>query len=526
MTAARPTSALMIVLCAASSAAAQQALPVEVEIDGRAGTPSAEDIRGAIGRELGVEAVDGAVVPGTQAGVQVRVRDGVALVKFVASDGAAVSRSIELPADDGPATEAIALLAGNLGRRQADALLSELLAARRQVIVIEAEEPPSVPVLVPPPSEPGPPVESEAPATEKPPVPATEEPLPIRAQAPVPEQPLPALEPAPFYVSFVPGLSTDRGAEAERSHGLALGLPISAGGGLQGAAVAAVADVRLRRVDGVQVAGAAAVALGELRGAQVSGAFNLASGPLRGAQVTGGVNLAVAGELRGAQVSGAFNLASGRLRGVQATGGVNLALDRVSLQVAPVNVSERADVQLGVVNVAERADFQLGVVNVATEARVPIGLLNIVTDGRTDIEAWGETTGGVFAAVRHGGTVTHNLYGAGVIIRRDTRWVTLGFGVGGRIPLEIGAIDIDAMGWHLTESQHLTSGLSLLAQVRATLAIDIAPPLALIAGVVENTFLSNHEDAPDLAVGPSWGSTEGDVTLRSWLSLFAGVRVH
>lgn len=375
----------------AAEPAVASALEVELDV-ARAGL-DLEVVRQAIESELGVPVK---LVSGPSAAPTLVVRaDGRRRATAIAksASGARVERVIELPRDQGQATESLAWLAGNLARDEA----AELIAALR--VEPEPSEPPP-----PEPEEPAQPPPPPAPPAP-PPKPASSPPKPAAASSGKDARPEVDRRAAfdwrrSVNLSLAHPIALLPDAN-ERTLALELGLVYSELGGLRGAGFD-LAVLRVRgpvegaalsmvftqtgpvdgvamsvgatsseRVRGAQVAVGAVVTKDAVEGAQASVGASIAGGHVSGAQLSVGANVAN-GDVAGAQVTVGGNLARGTVRGAQLAVGLNLAGDVPGLQLGLVNIGKNVDgLQLGLINVADEVDgLSLGLVNVARGMRV------------------------------------------------------------------------------------------------------------------------------------------------------------
>lgn len=264
---------------------------------------------------------------------------------------------------------------------------------------------------------------------------------------------------------------------------------------------------------GAQVAGALAMSGGSV-GTQISGAGSFARGKA-GLQVAGAVS--VAGGNAATQISGALNIAGGTTH-TQISGAVNIARDVEGVQIGTLNIArEVSGVQVGVVNIGGGDDG------------ISLGLLNIVPGGRTDLEASLDSEGIGTVLLRHGSRRWHNVYGVGgqrinqdLVDGMDDVWMYgLGFGPSWRR----GAtnFDLEAMAWEVNYGKQHSDDISLLAQLRLSVAHDLGP-ITLVGGGAINTFISNDPRQPFLERQTAM-PTSDEVETKSWLSAFVGVRL-
>ena len=359
-------------------------------------------------------------------------------VSFRDDTGQAVERRVKLPFDRQRSLDTVALLAGNLARDEADALLAEMRARE------EALQAPPLP-----PAEEAPAVGPKAQPTQTP-TKALEESaarsdqvsVALPQQSPPKKPSLPAKKPLKeedFTVSFAGRLAYPGDLSGTLSHfelgfayselgaieGVAgtlfasniLGAgPDGAGKGAQlaglwahnegqfeGATGAALLATSTGRLRGAQLSAIAASSQGKLEGAQVAGLAGVVRGNTEGAQLSGIANLHM-GDLQGAQLAGGAAILRGDVLGVQGAGGVVSTIGNVEGaqlaalatfcsgevrggQAAAFNIAAQlTGAQVGVANLAAGGldGFQLGVVNVSAGDELSgaqMGLVNVAGRG-------------------------------------------------------------------------------------------------------------------------------------------------
>jgi hypothetical protein len=261
--------------------------------------------------------------------------------------------------------------------------------------------------------------------------------------------------------------------------------------------VVAAADGAAR----IQLAGVAAAARGDTN-IQGAGVASIA----RGANV---------------QVAGVASVASGTAN-IQIAGAVNVARRVEGLQIAPINVARRVDgVQIGVVNIGSADGFSFG-------------LINIVPGGRADLEATVDTGRLGTLLFRHGGRRWHNVYGIGghpvdeqrfgERDRSEDVWMYgLGFGPSWRAGSTV--FDLELIAWQINHGTAHYDGISLLGQLRLSIAYGLGP-FKLVAGGAINSHVSSDPQSPlmlERRVGEPPMSRE--VTVVTWPSAFFGLRI-
>jgi hypothetical protein len=454
-----------------------------------------ETVRTAVARELGVDVALGTEGDSGRGLIRVVVARRRATVSFAsraATDGAGgtVARTIDLPARPSTAVDMIALLAGNLVRDEASALVDELrkrAAARTEGAgsgdaAGEMHRDAAA-------NEDGADAAAEAPRTApaEMPVPAADEsPRPVRGIAEPPRAASPCerrIAPFPIGVDLVPFVGTSSVPSMRRAT-RAFGL--GAAGGLG-------ATTR-----GADVGGAASLLTSGLCGAQVGGALALTVGPVRGAQLAGALSLTV-GDVRG-------------------------------LQAAPVTVAtaDLFGVQVGVANIggARVRGAQVGLVNVAGEADVQVGLVSLQRHGQTFAEASVTDSALTTVAVVHGGRFVHNLYGVGARTGAAGARVALSLGIGVRfVDEERWTLDLDAISHGLARPDDLGTW-SQQAMLRASVGVRLSRRAAVFGGLTYNALIT--EDASERPQTPfplTQETSTGGTSVMLWPGIALGVRL-
>lgn len=472
-------------------------------------------------------------------------------VRVVGKRGETRERRLLLPDDASQWLQATVLLAGNLVRDEAAAIIAGLAPL--------APTPPATAEMSPPSQLSPPGAMNPADAVATPDAPTLELELGLAASVPMPPH---SSTHSPFSLGLVPPLSMDFGRIGKRSHDVSVDLLIGVSGGSRALSVSGLFDVERGDVQGLQLAGIAAMAPKHRAEAQVAGVWTYAHAATW--QLAGLMNIA---EQRvGWQIAGGSNLS--RRAGVQLAGGNNFAWTadvQISggmnasyvgspkfqlaglangtptargVQIAAFNVAERVEgLQLGAVNIAMKSTsgVQIGVVNIAArdDDGVAIGAINIVPGGRTEIEGAldSDQTGAII--LRHGSRKWHNIYGvagnrgtdATTSSEDDQIWM-YGIGMGHGIRQGAGQLDVELMTWHVGHGTSFSGQLSLLPQVRLTYAHRFAS-LAVIGGVLGNVYISDdgRERSTSFGRGSYLSRGDGDlVRVRIWPSAFLGLR--
>ncbi|HLV67168.1 MAG TPA: hypothetical protein VKY73_15210 [Polyangiaceae bacterium] len=384
-------------------------------------------LRGAIERELGLDVGSG---DGAKATLSITVEsENRATIRYQPATGAAITRTVDLPADRERAIDVIAWVAGNLVRDEASELL-RALAAQRAAPEPEAEAPASAP-------------EQSAPEP------------PTAAPSPEPEAASPAghedepLKPTPFNVAFISPLALYSDAE-HRSFAMNLGLFLySRVGAVNGLALEA-GVVRLERdLRGAALAGAAVTAGGAISGVVGSGALVHAD-VIDGIAVTGGA--VVGGSARGVVLSGAANVIR-ESTGAVVSGGANVSERAIGVHFSPVNVADTfTGAQLGVINVGGHVrGAQVGVINVASEIEgASVGLINIAGNGRIQPLLWSSSLTPLHASVKFVAGWAYSEVGVAYDPSDDE--YAIESGVGARLPVLAERLWLEP-GVHLIETE-------------------------------------------------------------------------
>lgn len=511
----------------------------------------ADQVKAAIEAELGATVVDDPTAADLGS-VSLRLDRAKRLtVSHRRPDGTLLVRVVKLPPLPADQLAVIAFVTGNLVRDQlADLAAPDAPTAAAPPAVVQAPTAVQAPAVVQAPAAVQAPGAVQDPAAVPAPA-AVQAPDVVQAAAvappPAPEAPEVTV---PLSIGIVPPLSTDRlFAPRTRVRG-ALNVVVGASSSIDGISISGAVDLSAN-VRGLQIGGAATLAR-DLRGSQLAGAIAVAHDGV-GLQIAGaatvardlrGIQLAGAGavarDVRGLQVAGAATLARD-LTGLQIAGGAAVAGQIDGAQVSSINVASTLHgLQLGAINVAGSAHgLQLGAINIASDSDgAQIGALNFVRNGRTDLDAWVETSGLGALALRHGGRYVHNVYAVGFTPDGgDTPILGLGLGTHHRLGGDGNAqsltsyfgrggavLDLDAMAW---QTHLFADGVGLLAQARATLAIDLGPVAAFVAAAYNVSIEDRGEDHPfKTTLARTIGEPMSSVDVALWPSLSAGVRGH
>ena len=298
---------------------------------------------------------------------------------------------------------------------------------------------------------------------------------------------------------------------------------------LKGLQVALGANIVGGNVEGFQAAYGFNLAGSNLDGIQISGAANIADGYVEGAQGSYGFNIA-RGDLKGLQVARGANVAGGSVRGFQGAFGLNLGSDIYGLQLSALNIARGrvGGTQIGVINIARSmTGFQLGVVNISgSNTGTSIGLFSFAKSKSLHPRFWTTDTENANVGLRFGSSRSYNLLMVGAQQNSDPMRWSYGIGMGGHTPLsEHFFMNIDGVVRHVhygvwdKDNQD-----NFLTKLRVAIGWEQYQRLSAFAGITLNVFLSGASDASDFAYGLDYLTEWGDVKIRLWPGVFAGVQ--
>ena len=298
---------------------------------------------------------------------------------------------------------------------------------------------------------------------------------------------------------------------------------------LKGLQVALGANIVGGNVEGFQGAYGLNLAGSNLDGIQISGAANIADGYVEGAQGSYGFNIA-RGDLKGLQVARGANIAGGSVRGFQGAYGLNLGSDIYGLQLSALNIARGrvGGTQIGVINIARSmTGFQLGVVNISgSNTGTSVGLFSFGKSKPLHLRLWSSDTENANVGLRFGSSRSYNLLIVGAQQNVDPMRWSYGIGMGGHTPLsEHFFMNIDGV------VRHVHYGVwdkddqgNFLTKLRVAIGWEQHQRLSAFAGITLNIFLSGASEASDFAYGLDYLTEWGDVKIRLWPGVFAGVQ--
>ena len=328
------------------------------------------------------------------------------------------------------------------------------------------------------------------------------------------------------------------------------------GENVEGFQISTIANAVGRNVEGFQAA-VGLNALGEhLEGFQIAGGGNVVGGSVRGAQLAVGGNI-TARDFQGWQAAYLLNLVGGtvRSRGVQTAVGGNIAgnLEGTQLSIGNIALGLRQNVnipgagtqigivnfayggigtQIGALNIAGHVETsQIGLLNVAGRmSGIPIGLINFVKDNPLHLQFWGSDTEVTNLGIRIGSRHAYSLLMVGGYPHGDSgRW-SLGFGLGGHIPITKQLfLNVDLITRGVVYTDELSGMLSdddpnALNKLRLAVGWEKDKWFSVFGGISLNTFITRRLDTSDFGYGFGRVYRRDDIITRVWPGFFAGVQ--
>ncbi|MCT4623577.1 MAG: hypothetical protein N4A46_08140 [Schleiferiaceae bacterium] len=309
--------------------------------------------------------------------------------------------------------------------------------------------------------------------------------------------------------SVLPGLSTNGDSASKITNHLSFNLFAGYNGGVEGAEIAAIANINNYNVTGLQIAGISNVNKAEATALQVSGIFNYTEKEFKGFQVSGISNMTKS-RFEGLQASGIFNHTQ-EMIGAQITGITGNAKDVTGLQLSGlasnarrvrglqvsgiVNRSYRTQgMQLAaLVNVTERLEgVQLGLINYSGSGHrgVPIGFISIARNGYAAVDFSFNEIMPLTLAVKTGVNPFYNVFLASSNFEEDNLLWTVGYGLGSRILVgNVLALEFELTASHLSKEQ-FTQELNALGRFNFNLAFDIGGFMEMYVGPSVNAYFT------------------------------------
>lgn len=238
------------------------------------------------------------------------------------------------------------------------------------------------------------------------------------------------------------------------------------------------------------------------------------------------------------------NLTHGEHRGVQAAHGFNHAHQLRGAQFGMVNHAHEArGAQFGLLNLSRGRlrGIQFGFINYAEEADASFALIPVTKKGGIRAEVWSSDTAAITAGIRLPANYTYAFFAGGIhpIARsqgsesnspdgsRPGTALMAGMGFGGHLPVndEV-ALEADVSGWIVSEGLRGAPPIASLSKVRAMVAWQLRPRIAVWGGPTLNVMVDNFDGEVSR---PGYGWISGshqteDVRIRWWPGFAAGLR--
>ncbi len=348
----------------------------------------------------------------------------------------------------------------------------------------------------------------------------------------------------PFSLGFVPGLTTDGGAEGRVRNNFSLNF-IGWGDYLSGADLSYIGGIRKFDVNGFQGAGIFNYTNGEFNGVQASGITDITHGAFTGLQgsgiasVTGGefkgfqgagIASVTGGDFKGFQGAGIASVTGGDFKGFQGAGIANYAKSIKGVQVSGIaNVAsgEVHGLQAGLINYGTRVrGTQIGLINIAAKEMkgAPIGLINYAGDGILAPTIWGSDNSAVNIGLKMGSKYVYGILGWGIHPVPGEERDSLISGLGGHIDFDPLWLEIDLLNhWLHREFKWGEGETDMIHKLRVTVGYRVVDQLSLFVGPTLNLLISEVRDDADLI--PSFAHYEDDdLTVKLSLGFIAGLQ--
>lgn len=315
----------------------------------------------------------------------------------------------------------------------------------------------------------------------------------------------------------------------ENSAGLQVAVGANvASGGLNYAQAAVGANIAVHDARYAQLAVGANFAQSDARFLQSAVGANFTGGDFYGMQSAVGVNVTrhtVYGHQNAVGGNYAYDV-----KGVQFAQGVNYAHRLTGVQAATINVAAgpTTGFQAGLVNVAGKArGLQLGLINYSEDMTgAAIGLLSYSRRFPLRYQVWADDVNLANVGVKiHGSKYIYNVLSAGGQPMGGLKRYSLGWGIGGHVPIRNLYIDFDGMLQSLRFEGDAAS-VYVLGQVRTVIGWHVTERFAVYAGPTYNTYVS-HDGGPNAARNVTIFGTsreyDGKFRGREWKGVMAGV---
>jgi len=317
-----------------------------------------------------------------------------------------------------------------------------------------------------------------------------------------------------FQAGLLPGIGTS-GKEDSRTlvSGMALDVLIGLNGGVNGLAIAGLANVSRFGANGAQVSGAGNMNGGYVKGLQMSGIYNSAQLGIAGLQMAGVINTSE-GKFRGLQLSGIYGSSTGKTDGTQLSGICNRSKGRlIGLQMSGIcNVADSLDgMQFSLINRCKSlSGFQFGLVNIADDADdgFQIGLYNYVKNGHRFLSIDIDELSFLKIQYESGGKSFYSAISAGIKENNDLVWWQVGWGIAKIFRAE------KAMEYHLRtmvsalNADNWSSDWNLLGSLQLDARLRIYKDLRLVIGPSINTYIPHSNDTGFSTFPDRWNIPE------------------
>lgn len=303
-----------------------------------------------------------------------------------------------------------------------------------------------------------------------------------------------------FQAGLLPGIGTS-GKNDSRTlvNGMALDVLIGLNGGVNGFALAGLANVSRFGAKGAQVSGAGNLNGGFVKGLQMSGIYNSSYMGVTGLQMAGIINYSK-GKFRGLQISGIYGASDGitngiqlsgimsksegKFRGLQWSGIYNGADSLDGMQFSLINRSHRlSGLQFGLINIADQAD-----------AGFQIGLFNYVKNGHRFLSFDMDELAFYKMQYESGGRSWYSAVSAGIKESDDIVWWQVGWGVGKVFRAE------KSIEYHLKSmisalnADNWSDDWNLLGSVQMDARIRVYKDFRIFMGPSLNTYIPHGND--------------------------------
>lgn len=253
---------------------------------------------------------------------------------------------------------------------------------------------------------------------------------------------------------------------------------------------------------------------------ELGGLYNINTNLTKGLLIAGIANYS-GNSINASQIAGIANIAKKGNTPLQIGGIANIADKVGGLQLA------------GIVNVAKQVSgVQVGLVNITDECDgVTVGLINIVKkNGKHEFEISFSESLNTVVSFKLGTDKLYTIFSGGVKYISSPTEYAAGIGFGTHINWnKEWANQIELIGYGLTKNGSFDyDGVNMLAQLRLPVSKQFSKHFKVFAGPVINMTITDkdiiNENDESLSPWTMWESNKGDVSLKGWIGLVAGVR--